>query len=142
MPLSLKGTPLTSAKKKHPTMEKNMSTWISRSSGKYGLMTEYTPTTADIMECYKGQLIQTGEHSYELIDEERAIAEFGRWIKAERTRVAEIAIDREREKIVKMFAKFADTDGYVNMKVSDITKLVGGDNDTYNQELLNDFSWR
>jgi len=89
-------------------------------------MTDYTPTTADIMECYKGQLIQTGEHSYELIDEDRATVEFGRWIKAERTRVAEMAIEREREKIIKMFAKFADTDGYVNMKVSDIEKLIEG----------------
>jgi hypothetical protein len=87
-------------------------------------MTEYTPTTADIMECYKGQLIQTGEHSYELIDEDRATVEFGRWIKAERTRVADMAIEREREKIAKMFTKFADIDGYVNMKVSDIEKLL------------------
>lgn len=87
-------------------------------------MTEYTPTTADIMECYKGQLIQTGEHSYQLIDEDKATAEFGRWIKAERKRVAEMAIEREREKIIKMFTKFADTDGYVNMKVSDIEKLL------------------
>jgi hypothetical protein len=89
-------------------------------------MTDYTPTTADIMECYKGQLIQTGEHSYELIDEDRATVEFGRWIKAERTRVADMAIDRERDKIIKMFTKFADTDGYVNMKVSDIEKLIEG----------------
>jgi hypothetical protein len=89
-------------------------------------MTDYTPTTADIMECYKGQLIQTGEHSYELIDEDRATVEFGRWIKAERTRVADMAIDRERDKIIKMFTKFADTDGYVNMKVSDIEKLIKG----------------
>jgi hypothetical protein len=87
-------------------------------------MTEYTPTTSDIMECYKGQLIQTGEHSYELIDEDKAIAEFGRWIKAERTRVADMAIERERKKIIKMFNKFADIDGYVNMKVSDIEKLL------------------
>lgn len=76
------------------------------------------------MECYKGQLIQTGEHSYELIDEDKATVEFGRWIKAERTRVAGMAIEREREKIIKMFTKFADTDGYVNMKVSDITNLL------------------
>ena len=87
-------------------------------------MEEYTPTTADIMECYKGQLIQTGERSYELIDEDKAIAEFGRWIKVERTRVADMAIERERKKIIKMFAKFADIDGYVNMKVSDIEKLL------------------
>ena len=89
-------------------------------------MTDYTPTTADIMECYKGQLIQTGEHSYELIEEDKATVEFGRWIKAERTRVADMAIDRERDKIIKMFTKFADTDGYVNMKVSDIEKLIEG----------------
>jgi hypothetical protein len=87
-------------------------------------MTEYTPTTADIMECYKGQLVQTGEHTYEIIDEDKAIAEFGRWIKAERTRVADMATEREREKIIKMFNKFADIDGYVNMKVSDIEKLL------------------
>jgi hypothetical protein len=87
-------------------------------------MTEYTPSTADILESYKGQLVQTGEHSYELIDEDKAIAEFGRWIKSERTRVADMAIEREREKIVKMFTKFADIDGYVNMKVSDIEKLL------------------
>jgi len=87
-------------------------------------MAEYTPSTEDILECYKGQLIQTGEHSYELIDEDRAISEFGRWIKAERTRVADMAIEREREKIIKMFTKFADIDGYVNMKVSDIEKLL------------------
>jgi hypothetical protein len=87
-------------------------------------MEEYTPSTEDIMECYKGQLIQTGEHSYELIDEDKATVEFGRWIKAERTRVAGMAIEREREKIIKMFTKFADTDGYVNMKVSDITNLL------------------
>jgi oligoribonuclease (3'-5' exoribonuclease) len=105
-------------------------------------MEEYTPTTADIMECYKGQLVQTGEHSYEIIEEDKAIAEFGRWIKAERTRVAGMAIERERENIIKMFAKFADTDGYVNMKVSDITKLISGDDYTYNRELLKDFSWR
>jgi hypothetical protein len=105
-------------------------------------MEEYTPTTADIMECYKGQLIQTGENSYELIEEDRAIAEFGRWIKAERTRVADMAIERERENIIKMFTKFADNDGYVNMKVSDITKLISGDDDTYNRELIKDFSWR
>jgi hypothetical protein len=126
-------------------------------------MEEYTPTTADIMECYKGQLIQTGEHSYELIEKDKAIAEFGRWIKAERTRVADMAIERERNKIIKMFNKFADVDGYVNMKVSDITKLISGENnlpkqlkidDELNnaneweqewkekQDLLNDFSWR
>jgi hypothetical protein len=87
-------------------------------------MTEYTPTTSDIMECYKGQLIQTGEHSYELIEEDKAIAEFGRWIKAERKRVADMAIERERNNIIKMFTKFADIDGYVNMKVSDIEKLL------------------
>ena len=87
-------------------------------------MSKYTPTTADIMECYKGQLIQTGDHSYELIEEDKAIAEFGRWIKAERTRVADMAIERERSNIIKMFTKFADTDGYVNMKVSDIEKLL------------------
>jgi hypothetical protein len=115
-------------------------------------MEEYTPTTEDIMECYKGQLIQTGEHSYELIEEDKAIAEFGRWIKTERTRVADMAIEREREKIIKMFTKFADTDGYVNMKVSDITKLIKGEdnanewdqewNEHQRNELLKDFSWR
>jgi hypothetical protein len=126
-------------------------------------MTDYTPTTADIMECYKGQLVQTGEHSYELIEEDKAIAEFGRWIKAERTRVADMAIERERNKIIKMFNKFADVDGYVNMKVSDITKLISGENNLSKQlktdgelnnaneweqewkekqDLLNDFSWR
>lgn len=65
-------------------------------------MTDYTPSTQDVLDAYKGQLIQTGDHSYELIDENQAIAEFSRWLVAERKRVAEMAQKRLLSKITRV----------------------------------------
>ena len=65
-------------------------------------MKEYTPTTQEILDCYKGQVIQIKDNVYEVIDETQAIAEFSRWLVAERKRVAEMAQKRLLSKITRV----------------------------------------
>ena len=43
-------------------------------------MSEYTPTTDDVREFYQGQLEKTGENVYTFVDEDKANAEFDRWL--------------------------------------------------------------
>lgn len=65
-------------------------------------MEEHTPTTLDVLAAYTGQLIKKSENTYELIDETQAIAEFSRWLVAERKRVAEMAQKRLLSKITRV----------------------------------------
>lgn len=66
-------------------------------------MTEYTPTTLDILEAYKGQILATDKPNvYEMIDEDQAIAEFNRWLVAERKRVAEYAVTKVGRKVTRV----------------------------------------
>ena len=57
-------------------------------------------TTDEVREAYRGLLIQTGERTYELIDEETAGTEFDLWLVTERKRVAQMAIEKERKRII------------------------------------------
>lgn len=61
----------------------------------------YTPTTDEVRESYADILISTGPNTFELIDPDKAHAEFDRWLFAERQRVAELAMEKERERIIK-----------------------------------------
>lgn len=69
-------------------------------------------TTDEVREAYHGLLIQTGERTYELIDEETAGTEFDLWLVTERKRVAEMAIKKERARILAILeAAICDCDG-------------------------------
>lgn len=57
-------------------------------------------TTDEVREAYMGILIQTGENTYELIDEDTAGTEFDLWLVTERKRVAQMAIEKERKRIL------------------------------------------
>ena len=57
-------------------------------------------TTNEVREAYMGILIQTGENTYELIDEDTAGTEFDLWLVTERNRVAQMAIKKERARIL------------------------------------------
>lgn len=62
--------------------------------GVKALMTQYTPTTEEVRDAYESTWLSdtmTGRD-----------AEFNRWLVAERKRVAELAIQRERERVVKL----------------------------------------
>lgn len=41
---------------------------------------EYTPTTNDVRELYQGQLEKTGDNLYTFVDEDKANAQFDRWL--------------------------------------------------------------
>ena len=43
-------------------------------------MSEYTPTTVQVREFYLGQLVKTGDNYFEFVDEDKATAEFDRWL--------------------------------------------------------------
>jgi hypothetical protein len=59
-------------------------------------------TTDEVREAYRGLLVQTGEHTYEFIDQETADREFDLWLYTERNRVAALATNREQKRIVKL----------------------------------------
>jgi hypothetical protein len=99
------------------------------------MMTEYTPTTLDVLESYKGQIIATGKPNvYEVIDETQAIAEFGRWLNGERQRVAKHAAEKERKRIVKAVSEFTAHSGKthyvgINCQICRIIDIVEPDSD-------------
>lgn len=59
-------------------------------------------TTDEVREAYMGILIQTGENTYELIDEDTADTEFNLWLVTERHRVADLAKQKERKRAIKI----------------------------------------
>lgn len=59
-------------------------------------------TTDEVREAYKGLLIQTGERTYEVIDEDTADTEFNLWLVTERHRVADLAKEKERKRILNL----------------------------------------
>ena len=59
-------------------------------------------TTEEVRDAYRGLLVQTGEHSYEVIDEDTADTEFNLWLVTERHRVADLAKEKERKRIIKL----------------------------------------
>ena len=65
-------------------------------------------TTEQLREAYCGLLVQTGDHTFEFIDQDTANAEFDYWLVRERNRVAEMAKDRERERIYKLIEDIAE----------------------------------
>lgn len=67
-------------------------------------------TTDEVREAYQGLLIQTGDNTYELIDEDTAGTEFDLWLVTERNRVAELAIAKERKRIIAKLEKQAKED--------------------------------
>lgn len=65
---------------------------------------EFIPTTLDVRNAYAGQLFQVSENVWELADEDAMFLEFDKWLIQERNRVAEMAIKRERERILKLIS--------------------------------------
>ena len=57
-------------------------------------------TTEQLREAYCGLLVQTGDHTFEFIDQDTANAEFDLWLVTERKRVAQMAIEKERKRII------------------------------------------
>ena len=61
-------------------------------------MTDYIPTTEEVLDAYQGRLLKIGDTVYKFIDEKQAEAEFDRWLadvkaqerKAERERAVSI----------------------------------------------------
>ena len=66
-------------------------------------MSDHTPTTEEILDCYIGQLVETSPNTFQLVDEKTARVEFSRWLIAERKRVAEMATQREQERITALW---------------------------------------
>ena len=59
-------------------------------------------TTDEVREAYRGLLVQTGERTYEVIDEDTADTEFNLWLVTERHRVADLAKQKERKRAIKI----------------------------------------
>lgn len=59
-------------------------------------------TTDEVREAYRGLLVQTGERTYEVIDEDTADTEFNLWLVTERHRVADLAKEKERKRAIKI----------------------------------------
>lgn len=57
-------------------------------------------TTEEVREAYRGVLIPTGQHTFTVIDEDVADTEFNLWLVTERHRVANLAIEKERKRII------------------------------------------
>lgn len=62
-------------------------------------------TTEEVRDAYQGRLIKTGENAFELVDEAESDAEFDMWLVTERKRVAELAISKERNRIIGLLTK-------------------------------------
>ena len=57
-------------------------------------------TTEEVREAYRGVLIPTGKSTFTVIDEDVADTEFNLWLVTERNRVAQLAIEKERKRIL------------------------------------------
>lgn len=59
-------------------------------------------TTDEVREAYRGVLIPTGKSTFTVIDEDVADTEFNLWLVTERNRVAELAKEKERKRIINL----------------------------------------
>ena len=57
-------------------------------------------TTEEVREAWRNTLIPTGENTYEFVDPDVADTEFNLWLVNERHRVAQLAIEKERKRIL------------------------------------------
>jgi hypothetical protein len=59
-------------------------------------------TTEEVREAWRNTLVPTGENTYEFVDSDVADTEFNLWLVTERNRVAELAMEKERKRIIKL----------------------------------------
>ena len=57
-------------------------------------------TTEEVREAWRNTLIPKGENTYEFVDPDKADTEFNLWLVTERNRVAQLAIEKERKRIM------------------------------------------
>jgi hypothetical protein len=57
-------------------------------------------TTEEVREAWRNTLVPTGENTYEFVDPDVADTEFNLWLVTERHRVANLAIEKERKRII------------------------------------------
>ena len=83
-------------------------------------------TTEEVREAYRGLLIPTGQHTFTVIDEDVADTEFNLWLVTERHRVANLAIEKERKRIIKILEDNTLNDDWVGK--DQIISLINGEN--------------
>jgi hypothetical protein len=77
-------------------------------------------TTEEVREAWRNTLVPTGKSTYEFVDPDDADTEFNLWLVTERKRVAELAIKKERKRIIKILEDWIGKDH--------ATKLINGEN--------------
>jgi hypothetical protein len=64
--------------------------------------------TEEIRQAWMNTLVQTGESTFAFVDEDQSQAEFDLWLQKERNRVADLAMAKERKRIIKLFQDMID----------------------------------
>ena len=82
-------------------------------------------TTEEVREAWRNTLIATGEHTFEFVDPDVADTEFNLWLVNERHRVAQLAIEKERKRIIAILESIRVNDDWVGKDYA--IDLINGD---------------